>query len=68
MNKTVKGLFDFIEKSPSQFHVVANQRKILLDAGFEELTEATSWKLKLGGNYFVTRNGSSILAFSSVTG
>ncbi len=63
MNKTVKGLFDFIEKSPSQFHVVANQRQVFLDAGFEELTEASSWDLKLGGNYFVTRNGSSILAF-----
>ena len=63
MNKTVKGLFDFIEKSPSQFHVVANQRQVFLDAGFQELTEANAWKLKLGGNYFVTRNGSSILAF-----
>ncbi|QFJ53698.1 M18 family aminopeptidase [Pseudobutyrivibrio xylanivorans] len=63
MNKTVKGLFDFIEKSPSQFHVVENQRKVFLAAGFEELTEANAWKLKLGGNYFVTRNGSSILAF-----
>ena len=63
MNKVVKGLFDFIEASPSQFHVVANQRQMFLDAGFEELSEATSWNLKLGGNYFVTRNGSSILAF-----
>ena len=63
MNKTVKGLFDFIEKSPSQFHVVENQRQAFLAAGFQELSEAESWKLKLGGNYFVTRNGSSILAF-----
>ncbi|MBQ7148455.1 MAG: M18 family aminopeptidase [Pseudobutyrivibrio sp.] len=63
MNKTVKGLFDFIEKSPSQFHVVDNQRQVFLAAGFEELTEASEWKLKLGGNYFVTRNGSSFLAF-----
>ncbi|SDB25780.1 aspartyl aminopeptidase [Pseudobutyrivibrio sp. YE44] len=63
MNKTVRGLFDFIEKSPSQFHVVENQKKEFLAAGFEELTEANAWKLKLGGNYFVTRNGSSILAF-----
>ncbi|SEA39404.1 aspartyl aminopeptidase [Pseudobutyrivibrio sp. ACV-2] len=63
MNKTVRGLFDFIESSPSQFHVVANQRKEFLAAGFEELSEATEWNLKLGGNYFVTRNGSSILAF-----
>ena len=63
MNKTVKGLFEFIEKSPSQFHVVANERQSFLDAGFVELSEAKEWKLELGKNYFVTRNGSSILAF-----
>ncbi len=63
MDKTVKGLFDFIEKSPSQFHVVENQRQAFLKAGFEELTESGQWNIKLGGSYFVTRNGSSILAF-----
>ena len=25
MNETVKGLFEFIEESPSQFHVVENE-------------------------------------------
>ncbi len=63
MNKTIKGLFDFIEKSPSQFHVIANERQNFLDAGFIELGEADVWKLELGKNYFVTRNGSSIVAF-----
>ena len=32
MNKTVKGLFDFIEESPSQFHVVENERQRFLKA------------------------------------
>ena len=63
MNKTVQGLFDFIEESPSQFHVVANERNRFIEAGFEELSESKEWKLELGKNYFVTRNGSSILAF-----
>ena len=63
MSKTIKGLFDFIEASPSQFHVVENERQLLLEAGFTELFEGQAWKLKKGGNYFVTRNGSSILAF-----
>ena len=63
MNETVKGLFEFIEESPSQFHVVENERQRFLDAGFVELSEAKEWKLELGKNYFVTRNGSSILAF-----
>lgn len=63
MNKTVKGLFEFIEESPSQFHVVENERQRFLKEGFIELSEAKEWSLELGKNYFVTRNGSSILAF-----
>ncbi len=63
MNKTVKGLFEFIEESPSQFHVVENERQRFLKEGFVELSEAKEWKLELGKNYFVTRNGSSIVAF-----
>jgi len=63
MNKIVKGLFEFIEKSPSQFHAVANQRQSFIKEGFEELNEAEAWNIQLGKNYFVTRNGSSILAF-----
>lgn len=63
MNKTIKGLFDFIDKGPSQFHVVETERQTFLEAGFEELSEANEWKLKAGKNYFVTRNGSSIIAF-----
>ncbi|SFH72447.1 aspartyl aminopeptidase [Pseudobutyrivibrio sp. OR37] len=63
MNETVKGLFEFIEESPSQFHVVENERQRFLKEGFTELLESKEWKLELGKNYFVTRNGSSILAF-----
>jgi len=63
MNKTVKGLFEFIEESPSQFHVVENERQRFLKEGFIELSESKQWNIELGKNYFVTRNGSSILAF-----
>ncbi|WP_036947688.1 M18 family aminopeptidase [Pseudobutyrivibrio ruminis] len=63
MNKTVKGLFEFIEGSPSQFHVVENERQRFLKEGFIELSESKQWNIELGKNYFVTRNGSSILAF-----
>ena len=63
MTETIKGLFEFIEDSPSQFHVVENERQKFLKEGFVELSEAKEWKLELGKNYFVTRNGSSILAF-----
>ncbi|MCR5415464.1 MAG: M18 family aminopeptidase [Pseudobutyrivibrio sp.] len=67
MSNTNQGLFNFIENSPSQFHVIANEKKALLDAGFEELLEGKKWNLELGKNYFVTRNGSSILAFKMPT-
>ncbi|MCI7304611.1 MAG: M18 family aminopeptidase [Clostridiales Family XIII bacterium] len=58
-----KQLFDFIEKSPSCFHAIDNMKRELTEHGFEELSEADSWKLVRGGRYFVTRNLSSLIAF-----
>ena len=59
----VQELFDFIEKSPSCFHVIDNVKKTLVEEGFEELFENKKWQLQEGGKYFVTRNLSSIIAF-----
>ena len=59
----LKGLMEFLKKSPSTFHAVANMRQALKDAGFAELTESRRWELVPGGAYFTVRNGSSILAF-----
>ena len=56
-------LLRFIENSPSCFHVIRNMKEELLEAGFVELNEAQQWKLEEHGKYFVTRNGSSIIAF-----
>ena len=61
--QTVKKLFDFIEASPSQFHAIENQKQRLLGEGYEQLLESKAWDLKTGGKDFVTRNGSSIIAF-----
>lgn len=62
--KTVnKALLDFISCSPSCYHVISSFRRLLLEEGFEELRENQPWKLKKGGRYFVTRNGSSLIAF-----
>ncbi len=57
-------LLTFIEKSPSVFHVTSNLQKMLADAGFEKLTEADPWQIVPGGKYFVSRNGSALLAFT----
>lgn len=56
-------LIDFINKSPSVFHVVDNVRTMLKEAGFIELSENERWAIKKGGRYFVTRNGSAIISF-----
>ena len=61
--QTVKKLIDFIEASPSQFHAIENQKQRLLQEGYTQLFESKAWELEAGGKYFVTRNGSSIIAF-----
>ena len=63
----VQELFDFIQQSPSCFHVIENVKKQLTEQGFEELCENKNWQIKEGGKYFVTRNLSSVLAFKVPT-
>lgn len=58
-----KGLLNFIEKSPSLYHVIENFKNMLLETGFTQLTEKESWNLEKGGKYFVTRGGTTIIAF-----
>lgn len=57
------GLLDFIEKSPSLYHVIDNFKNMLLEEGFTQLDESRSWSLEKGGKYFATRGGSTIIAF-----
>lgn len=61
--ETAKQLLDFIELCPSCYHVIENMKCELSQNGFEELQESQEWNLAEGGNYYVTRNGSSIIAF-----
>ena len=65
MNYTVsKELAQFLEGSPSCFHAVENMKKPLLNENFVELQENQKWHIQPGGRYFVTRNGSSLIAFT----
>jgi aspartyl aminopeptidase len=59
----INGMMDFIRRSPTAFHAVANLREMLEGQGFRPLNECESWKLVPGGRYCVTRNQSSIIAF-----
>lgn len=61
--KFTSELLEFIDHSPTPYHAVANMVEILKSNGFAELKEADSWSLLPKQNYFVTRNGASIIAF-----
>ena len=58
-----KKLLDFIQNSPSVYHMIAGQKQRLLAAGYTQLLESEAWELRPGGKYFLTRNGSAIAAF-----
>ncbi|MGB0449953.1 MAG: M18 family aminopeptidase [Porticoccaceae bacterium] len=65
---TAKELFnrelgEFLDQSPTPFHAVSTMSEMLAEAGFSSLSEAEDWSLQPGGKYFVTRNGSSLIAF-----
>ena len=56
-------LIDFINDSPSCYHVVANLAAILENAGCIKLEEGSRFKLQPGYSYYVTRNSSALIAF-----
>lgn len=58
-----QGLLTFIQNSPSPYHVVENMGRTLEDKGFIRLCEKECWTVEYGKDYYVTRNGSSIIAF-----
>ena len=62
--KEAEGLLEFIAKSPTAFHTVANAAAMLEAAGYCRLAESGRWALAAGNQYYVTRNGSSLIAFS----
>ena len=57
------GMLEFIKASPTPFHAVLNMAKTLEDNGFSQLAESDSWNIT-PGKYYVTRNASSIVAFT----
>lgn len=63
MQKEIREMMDFIDDNPTAYHTCESVRKILKNAGFEELLESNKWNLLPGKDYFVCRNGSSIIAF-----
>ena len=66
--KYAQEFVDFVNASPTPYHAVNSVKSLLSEARFEEIHERTNWfkshTLQKGGKYFVTRNGSSIIAFT----
>ena len=66
MNQTEfnASLLGYIDASPTPFHAVVAASQLLLAQGYTALDEREAWQLAPGGRYFVTRNGSSLIAFT----
>ncbi len=62
-SQPLQALIDFIQASPTPFHVVTQMADVLETKGFEVLDESAVWDLQPGKCYFLTRNDSSIIAF-----
>jgi len=58
------GLLGFLDASPTPFHATKNMSMMLENAGFKKLEETEKWELQEGNKYYVTRNDSSVIAFT----
>jgi aspartyl aminopeptidase len=63
MNREAEELLEFINNSPTAFHVVSELKKKLKKSGFKELDLKEKWDLKKGKKYYVERNNSALIAF-----
>ena len=57
-------LLDFLKTAPTPWHAVDGIARMLDAAGYTALREADPWSLAPGGRYYVTRNLSSVIAFT----
>ncbi|MDE1462330.1 M18 family aminopeptidase [Spartinivicinus sp. A2-2] len=60
-----QNLLSFLAQSPTPFHATTEMASALKAAGFNQLFENETWQLKPQQGYFVTRNDSSIIAFTT---
>uniref|UniRef100_A0A8H7NB12 aspartyl aminopeptidase n=1 Tax=Bionectria ochroleuca TaxID=29856 RepID=A0A8H7NB12_BIOOC len=65
-NPTALDFVDFVNASPTPYHAVYSASQRFEKVGFQLIKERDSWAstLRPGGKYYLTRNGSSIVAFT----
>ncbi|HEV8051269.1 MAG TPA: M18 family aminopeptidase [Parachlamydiaceae bacterium] len=61
----VRGLMDYLHKSPTAWHATSEALNLCKEKGYTLLKEGESWKgiIQPKGKYVVERNGSSFIAF-----
>lgn len=60
-----EALLTFLGASPTPFHAVDTLAGLFEANGFQRLREAQRWTLRPQGRYLVTRNDSSLIAFTT---
>lgn len=58
---------EFLKTSKTAFHACYNSIVELEKNGYKKLNEQEKWNLELGGKYYITRNYSSVFAFTIPT-
>lgn len=58
-------LLTFIHESPTAHFATKTIKDILLKEGFTELFEKDKWELKKNSKYFLTKNGTALIAFET---
>ena len=61
--KINEALFQYIDNSPTAFHAVAETARRLEAAGYVKLEKEEGAEILRKGKYYLTKNGSSLIAF-----
>ena len=59
----INNFIDYLKTSTNAYEAVRSLKNILKENKFIELNEYENWNLEKGKNYYVTRNGSALIAF-----
>ncbi|MBO5712509.1 MAG: hypothetical protein J6R47_06685, partial [Acholeplasmatales bacterium] len=60
----INEFLNYVKGSPTAFHACQNSTKLLDENGFISLNEGDKWDIKPNGKYYITRNGSCVIAFT----
>ena len=63
MDDRILSLKNFLDGAVSTYHAIAALGEELKKAGYTPISEADNWNLVPGGKYFLTRNGTALMAF-----